>query len=48
MRPARPVRAFGDTAVIVDVGSVEEAHGLAAAIAAGDRHGIEAVIVGFG
>ncbi len=48
MRPARPVRAFGDTAVIVDVGSVEEAHGLAAAIAAGDRHGIEDVIVGFG
>jgi allophanate hydrolase subunit 1 len=41
------VRPFGDTAVVVDLNSVDEAHGLAAAIGAGDEEGIEEVIVGF-
>jgi KipI family sensor histidine kinase inhibitor len=47
MTPRRPVRAFGDGAVVVDTDSVEEAHGLAAAIDDGDRRGIEDVVVGY-
>ena len=47
MSPARSVRPFGDTAVVVEVDSVEEAHGLAAAIGAGHEGGIVDVIVGF-
>jgi KipI family sensor histidine kinase inhibitor len=44
---ARPVRAFGDSAVVIDVDSVAEAHELAAAIDEAEMTGIEDVIVGF-
>jgi KipI family sensor histidine kinase inhibitor len=46
-RRRRPVRAFGDSAVVIDVDTVDEAHELAVAIDTGDRPGIEDVIVGF-
>jgi KipI family sensor histidine kinase inhibitor len=44
---ARPVRTFGDGAVVIDVDSIDEAHTLAAAIGDDDEVGIEDVIVGF-
>jgi KipI family sensor histidine kinase inhibitor len=43
----RRVRPFGDIAFIVDTGSVDEAHRLAAAIGAETPPGVEDVIVGF-
>jgi KipI family sensor histidine kinase inhibitor len=44
----RPVRTFGDGAVLIDVDSIDEAHTLAAAIGGDDGEvGIEDVIVGF-
>ncbi len=47
MTSARPVRAFGDGAVVVDVDSVDDAHDLAAILQDGDHPGVEDVIVGF-
>jgi KipI family sensor histidine kinase inhibitor len=43
----RPVRPFGDGAVVVETDTVDDAHRLAAAIAALDARGIDDVIVGF-
>jgi KipI family sensor histidine kinase inhibitor len=43
----RRVRPFGDTALIVDTDSVDEAHRMAAAIGAEAPAGVEDVIVGF-
>ncbi len=47
MTPARRVRAFGDSALVVDVASVDEAHGLAAFVDENHGDGVEDVIVGF-
>ncbi len=47
MTPARSVRVFGDTAVVVDTATVGEAHALAATLATLDPVGVEDVIVGF-
>jgi len=47
MTPLRPVRVFGDSAVVVDVDSVDDAHHLAATIETSGEPGIEDVIVGF-
>jgi KipI family sensor histidine kinase inhibitor len=43
----RPVRPFGDGAVVAEVGSVSAAHGLATAVSAVDWPGIEDVVVGY-
>jgi KipI family sensor histidine kinase inhibitor len=42
----RPVRTFGDGGAVADVDSLEEAHGLAAAVSAARHDGIDDVIVG--
>lgn len=47
MTTVRPVRPFGDGAVIVETDSVDDSHRLAAAIAALDVPGIDDVIVGY-
>jgi KipI family sensor histidine kinase inhibitor len=47
MTPARPVRHFGDSAVVIDVTSVEEAHAVAASIDGTASAGLEDVIVGY-
>jgi KipI family sensor histidine kinase inhibitor len=46
--PARAIRAFGDSAVVVETDSVESAHALAVAINGAGLVGVEDVIVGFG
>ena len=46
MTATRPVRPFGDGAVVVETDSVDDAHRLAAAIATLDAPGIDDVIVG--
>jgi KipI family sensor histidine kinase inhibitor len=45
--PARPVRLFGDSAVVVDVATVDEAHAVAAALDERAEPGVEDVIVGY-
>jgi KipI family sensor histidine kinase inhibitor len=47
MTPVRPVRVFGDSALVLDVDGVEEAHGLAAAIGGAYGPEVEDVIVGY-
>ena len=47
MTPVRPVRLFGDGAVVVETDSVDDAHRLAAAVAALAVAGIDDVIVGY-
>src|SRR5665213_3164899 len=47
MTPARPVRHFGDSAVVIDVTSMEEAHAVAASIDGTASAGLEDVIVGY-
>ena len=47
MTPVRPVRLFGDGAVVVETDSVDDAHQLATALAALDHSGIDDVIVGY-
>ncbi|HXW34701.1 MAG TPA: urea amidolyase family protein [Acidimicrobiales bacterium] len=42
------IRRFGDTALIVDLGDVEEAHSLGRAVSALAWRGVEDVIVGYG
>jgi KipI family sensor histidine kinase inhibitor len=52
MTPARPVRLFGDSAVVIDVATVDEAHAMASSVegiarAGAAQTGIEDVIVGY-
>ena len=47
MTPVRPVRVFGDCAIVLEADSVHEAHGLAAAFNDSHQPGVEDVIVGF-
>ncbi len=48
MTAPRRVRRFGDGALVADVDSVGDAHGLAAAVSgAGGWHGVEDVVVGY-
>jgi len=47
MTPARRVRLFGDSALVIDTTTVDDAHALAAAIDTGEWPGVEEVIVGF-
>jgi KipI family sensor histidine kinase inhibitor len=44
---ARPVARFGDGALVAAVGSVGEAHALAAAVSGVGWHGVEDVVVGY-
>ncbi len=44
---ARDVRPFGDGALVAEVGSVAEAHGLAAAVSDAGWQGVEDVVVGY-
>jgi KipI family sensor histidine kinase inhibitor len=45
--PVRPVRPFGDGAVVIETDSVDDAHRLAAAVTALDAPGLDDVIVGY-
>ena len=47
MTPARPVRLFGDSAVVIDVATVDAAHATAASVEGSAGLGVEDVIVGY-